>query len=176
MQNTAFVEPGTLLRPGPIGRLIRLVMGLLCGSGAVGSLYGFASVLRVDVGLHLSVLIGPAVAIWLLPPIVNLGWGVNWKSRPRTYFLTLCAVAAVAGFVFYGVLWGPPLGVVIFATSIYALGHLGVSFVLASLIGTPGCEMRAIPDLYGRITSRARKEHYCPGLMDPIDKWESGRN
>ena len=162
MQKTAFVEPGTLSRPGVVGRLVRLVMGLVCGSGAVGSIYALPSVLRVGGIPHLSLFIGPALTVWLLPPIVNLGWGVNWKNRPRMFFLILCAVGVIADFASYGVLWGPPLGVVILATTIYALGHLAVSFILASLIGTPGCEMRAIPDLYGRVTGRHGRNITAP--------------
>ena len=151
------------------------MMGLVCSYGALGYSYGLDSVVRLGGVPHFFLFIGLAVAFWLLPPVLNLGWGVNWKNRPRVYFLVLCAAAVVADFAFYGGFWGPPLGVVIYVTSIYTLGHLGISFVLASLIGTPGCEMRAIPDLYGKITGHSRKEHHCPGMMDPIDRWEARR-
>jgi hypothetical protein len=54
--------------------------------------------------------------------------------------------------------------------------HLGIAYVLAAVIGTPGCEMRAFHDLYSRVTGIPTKEHYCPvGPLHPIDQWEARR-
>ena len=33
--------------------------------------------------------------------------------------------------------------------------------------------MRAIPHLWTVLTGKATKEHYCPGPLDRIDKWET---
>jgi len=86
-------EPGSLPRPGPIGRLVRLALG----------------------------------ALWL------------WEF--------------------------------------YVFADLGSAFVLAAIIGTPGCEMRALHDLYSRLTGNPTKEHYCPiGPLHPIDQWEAHRD
>ena len=52
----------------------------------------------------------------------------------------------------------------------------GISFVLSAALATPGCEMRAIPHLWTIVTGRATKEHYCPGFLDGLDKWELGRS
>ena len=50
----------------------------------------------------------------------------------------------------------------------------GDGHIIASLIGTPGCEMRAFHNLYSRITGIPTKEHYCPvGPLHPIDQWEA---
>ena len=57
----------------------------------------------------------------------------------------------------------------------YAFGHLSLSFLLSTAIATPGCEMRAIPHLWTLVTGRATKEHYCPGALDSIDRWETRR-
>jgi hypothetical protein len=52
-----------------------------------------------------------------------------------------------------------------------------MAFIIATLIGTPGCEMRAFHDLYSRLTGIPTKEHYCPvGPLHPIDQWEAGRS
>ena len=35
--------------------------------------------------------------------------------------------------------------------------------------------MRAIPHLYTMLTGNQIKEHYCPGFIDNIDRWEMKR-
>ena len=84
-------EPGSLPKPGPVGRIVRLLFGLLCL------------------------------------------WYVNG--------LIMAADSLVAG-----------------------------------IVGTPGCEMRAFHDLYSRTIGKPTKEHYCPiGPLHPIDQWEARR-
>ena len=64
----------------------------------------------------------------------------------------------------------------IWSWELYIFAHLGTAFLIASLIGTPGCEMRAFHDLFSRVTGIATKEHACPvGPLRPIDDWEIGR-
>ena len=175
MQETTFVQPGTLARPKLIGRVVRLFLGLLCCYGALsyGKILGVF--LRSELP-PLQLFLGPALGYWLLPPVVNLGWGVNWKNRPRVVFLLLGAAAIAADLALYGNLWGPPLGGLFYTATVYTLGHLGISFLLSALLSTPGCEMRALPDLFGKLLGRAPMEHHCPGFIDPLDKWEAGRS
>ncbi|MEE8257551.1 MAG: hypothetical protein V3R60_06635 [Acidobacteriota bacterium] len=172
MEKTAFVTPGTLVRPGPIGRAVRLILGIFNCYWA----YWFGQspnyFVRSDTP-DLSLFVGPAVAFWLLPPVVNLGFGVSWRRRSQGAVLLLAGAAALADFLLYGSFWGPPLGWVVFALTVYTFGHLGISFVLAALLGTPGCEMRSIPDLIGKATRRTALEHHCPGFITPLDNWEA---
>ncbi len=66
---------------------------------------------------------------------------------------------------------------VVWGWELYVFCHLGIAFILAAVIGAPGCEMRAFHDLYSRITGAPTKEHYCPvGPLHPIDQWEARRN
>jgi hypothetical protein len=62
----------------------------------------------------------------------------------------------------------------VFVWLLYTLGHLGVSFVLAAVIATPGCEMRSLPQLGAKLRRRTTDMHYCPGILTPVDRWESG--
>lgn len=48
--------------------------------------------------------------------------------------------------------------------------------VLAGILATPGCEMRAIPHLWGLLTGNRIREHYCPGFFDNLDRWDRGRD
>lgn len=174
MEPTRFVQPGTLLKPGPIGRTVRLLLGLLFCYGALRYGESPGVFTRIDAP-PLVLFAGPAVAFWLLPPVVNLGWGVNWKNRSRVYFLVLSALAAGLDLLFYRGFWGPPLGGLVYAVTVYTFVHLGLSFLLAAVLSTPGCEMRAIPDLIGRLTGRRALEHHCPGALTPLDNWELKR-
>ena len=167
MQQTTFVEPGTLAKPKLIGRMVRLLLGVLCCYGALTYGENLRAFLRTNFP-PLQLLVGPVVAYWLLPPLVNIGWGVNWKNRSRFFFLMLCGAAIAVDFALYDDFWGPALGGILYAATLYTLGHLGISFLLAALLSTPGCEIRALPDLFGKLLGCARKEHHCPGFIDPI--------
>ena len=82
----------------------------------------------------------------------------------------------VVAFVIHGELNSPILGVPLFAWLTYFYGHLGLSFVVASVLATPGCEMRAIPELVGHMTGHGSAEHHCPSsLITKIDEWERQR-
>lgn len=62
----------------------------------------------------------------------------------------------------------------IWGLELYLFSHLGLAFLVAGLIGTPGCEMCALHDLYSKITGNPTKEHICPvGPLGPIDRWEA---
>ena len=173
--STRFVQPGTLAKPRVVGRTVRMLLGLACCYGA----FQYAVVPHVFLGQdfpHVAVFLWPAVALWLLPPVVNLGFGRSWKNQPRMVVLLACAGAILVDLVLYGQVWGPPLGVVVYAVTVYTFAHLGLSFILATVLATPGCEMRAIPDLLGRLTGRTAQEHHCPGFIQPLDDWEAERH
>ena len=151
---------------------MRLLLGIFCCYWA----YWFGQspnyFVRTDTP-DLLLFAAPAFAFWLLPPVVNLGLGVSWRRRSQGAVLLLAGAAALADFLLYGSFWGPPLGWVVFALTVYTFGHLGISFVLAALLGTPGCEMRSIPDLIGKVTGRTTLEHHCPGFITALDNWEA---
>ncbi len=174
------LRSGTLVRPGPIGRIVRLGLGILT-AWPLSSL-----LLRVGPEWWITSEIGPAqtnagtliaiaVALWLINEIVNIGWARRWGNRPRLVVLGTAAVLAVAGVALTGSPWSPVLGALVYAWLVYTFAHLSISFFLAALLGTPGCEMRSIPHLVARLTGREHREHVCPGPLDPLDRWEAAR-
>ncbi len=69
---------------------------------------------------------------------------------------------------------GPFFAYVLWGWLFYIFTHLGAAFLIAAIIGTPGCEMRAFHDLWSRLTGISTKEHVCPvGPLTPIDRWET---
>jgi hypothetical protein len=170
------VEAGTLLRPGPVGRLVRLGLGGLCLC-AIWVVFENVELLVAEptaVLNELTVMI--AAALWIFNYVVNIGFSKSWNRRPLIVSVTLLALSAGAAFVWSGSLDSPLFGIPFTVWLVYFYGHLGISFVLAASIGTPGCEMRSIPDLIGRMTGKLSKEHHCPAsFVTKIDAWERER-
>ena len=172
----SFVEPGTLKRPGPIGRLVRLVFGAICG--------GF---------LVLLILAGPAqiaarfpeirglwpwafAALYLFSYVINIGFGRNWRRWPQVAVIACAFVASILSYFAYETFLGPPLAWFMIAWLVYVYAHLAISFFLSAILATPGCEMRALPHLLAIISSRPPIEHHCPaGPLSRIDAWEANR-
>lgn len=171
------VDEGSLTRPGPIGRFIRLGLGTLC-------LYGLWQLLKVSPDFierpiellpNLSLMI--LVELCVFNYVVNIGFSKDWNNYPLTFFLSFLAIVAIVGFLITGSLGSPFLGVLIVLWMGYFYAHLGVSFILAAILATPGCEMRAIPELIGRVINSQSKEHHCPSsIISGIDRWEHNRS
>jgi hypothetical protein len=181
--DTTFVEPGTLVTPGWIGRLIRLGFGLAL-------LKFFYDLVRYEVLLPqgntgLTSSQAPDQAwfwllafwlFWILPFVVNIGFGVSWRRWPQVAVLVSAAIAIVVSIVSEGTTWSESLGWALLIWLLYESLHLGVSFTLSAVLATPGCEMRAIPHLWALVTGKKTSEHFCPsGFLDSLDRWEAGR-
>lgn len=170
-----FETPGSLRRPGPVGRAVRLGFGAAILWMVLPAVPNFPNALRVGAPSGHDWLVSVLLIAWLIPYVVNIGWRVNWKRLPRYAALGLLVAAAGIGYPIWGHWWNPAFGVTWWTLNLYTFGHLGLSFVLAAVLATPGCEMRSVPDLLARLRGRRAREHYCPGWMDPLDRWEAAR-
>jgi len=167
-------EFGSLQQPAIYGRFIRLVLGGIC-------LFGLTEVISLSTQIvtypfsmlpNLSLLV--VAPILILNYVVNIGFGVNWHRLPIIVSLTTLSVLFLASWMMTNSFDHEIVGFVLLLWLIYFYAHLGISFVLAGLIATPGCEMRAIPHLFGKMTGRGSSEHHCPvPLITRIDEWES---
>ena len=169
------VESGSLARPGLVGRSVRLAFGLAClwGLWNLGINLWAIIAAPVTVATHPSFAMLIVMCFAIINYVVNIGFSRSWGRWP--------AYGSLAGFLALGLLAlaidgefnSPVLGVPLFAWLAYFYGHLGMSFVLAAALATPGCEMRAIPDLIGRISGHAAAEHHCPAsFITKLDAWE----
>lgn len=179
---TKFEESGTLRPPGPIGRLMRLVLGLW--------------ILHLFYQLIVFELLAPRASeliswqapsrwvwwvtilifFWVFPYVVNIGLSQNWRRKPQGFLLAMAILVGCLGFALHDSLWSPVLGWLVLIWLLYVTAHLGFALVLAAILATPGCEMRAFHHLWTKVTGRETKEHYCPGFFDKLDKWEADRN
>ena len=168
--------PGTLPRPGPIGRAVRYGLGLWALI-YVTQLWLFRQdFFHGDWRAVAGLLAGVPVGLYLVSYVVNIGWGVDGKKWPLWISLALFALAGGLGWLVDGALASPIPGTLVFFWLLYVFEHLGISFVLAAMTGTPGCEMRAIPALIAHWRGRAANEHCCPiGPLHALDEWEARR-
>lgn len=165
---------GTLPKPGPVGRLVRLGFGFLC----LYYVYGLWTVrgdLMTNTGSIRPLLWnGIIFGLFLVSYVINIGFSRAWKKWPAFISAALLLTAGGIGYLQSGSIETPLLAHAIHTWAFYVFVHLGVSFVVAAFIRTPGCEMRAFHHLYSLVTGNPTKEHHCPvGPLTPIDTWEA---
>ncbi len=79
---TSYQQPGTLAKPGPIGRIMRLVFGL----GSFYALYqaiAYREYLMKDTLPNSSWWPVLVLALLVFPYVINLGWGRSWGRWPQ---------------------------------------------------------------------------------------------
>ncbi len=170
------LEQGALIKPGPIGRIVRLSLGLLC----MHALWDLTNIAPDFIERPIQYL--PNLALMLLAAIcifnyvINIGFTKDWHHYPLVTSLVCFAAIALGGYVINGDVNSNVLGLALLAWLGYFFSHLGISFLLAAALATPGCEMRAIPDLFGKVTGKGSNEHQCPvSFISGIDNWERKR-
>ena len=169
-------EPGSLPRPGPVGRLARLALGAMC-AWYVQGLIDVASQLMDSSG-HVRPVVwnGIIIGLFMVSYVINIGYSRSWKKWPAIVSAALFLIVAGIGYVTSASFVTELLARTIWLWEVYLFTHLGVAFLISGVIATPGCEMRAFHDLYSRITGIPTKEHVCPvGPLHPIDQWEAAR-
>ena len=170
-------EPGSLPRPGSVGRSVRLALGAMCAWYVQGLIDVSGQLLDASGHIRAVVWNGTAIGLFLVSYVINIGFSRPWKKWPALVSAALFLLLAALGYFTAGTFETQLLARTIWVWTVYLYLHLGLSFIVSGLIATPGCEMRAFHDLYSRITGIATKEHYCPfGPLHPIDQWEARRN
>ncbi len=169
-------EPGSLPRPGPVGRIVRLSLGVVCLL-YVSRLYQTSgNLIAADGHIRSVVWNGVLPGLLLISYVVNIGFSRSWKKWPAIISAAALLAIAMAGYLLTDSAETVMFACAVWAWELYLFSHLGVAFVLSAVIATPGCEMRAFHDLYSRLTGTSTKEHYCPiGPLHPIDQWEAAR-
>lgn len=169
-------DPGSLPRPGPIGRIARLAFGVLCALYVKGLIDVSGSLVPSDGHIRTLIWNGVLPGLFLVSYVVNIGFSRAWGKWPALFSTAAILAAAGTGYLLQGRIETQLLAQVLWTWELYVFSHLGLSFLIAGIIGTPGCEMRAIHDLYSRVTGIPTKEHFCPiGPLHPIDQWEARR-
>lgn len=170
-------EAGALPRPGPIGRVVRLGFGLICLGYVYELVLAFDALLDDNGSVQPIIWNGVLIGLVLVSYIINIGFSRSWRKWPAFVSAAILVTIAAGGYLATGSVETTALARSIWVWELYLFTHLGLAFVIAGIIGTPGCEMRSLHDLYTRITGRPTREHVCPiGPLGPIDQWESRRS
>lgn len=69
----------------------------------------------------------------------------------------------------------PVLGWFMYMVVVVVIGLMALSFYLAALLRTPGCEWRAIPHLIAKARGVETKFHACSIYLHRLDDWEARR-
>jgi len=170
------VDAGTLVRPGLVGRAVRMALGVFCLYALFQVIRDYESIVAAPITALPGLAIISGVCLCIINYVVNIGFSKNWGRWPAYASLGGFAILGAMGFVLDGGANSAILGLPFLAWLVYFYSHLGVSFVLASLIATPGCEMRSVPELFARMNHRPSEEHQCPAaFITKIDEWEQRR-
>ncbi len=93
-----FDTEGTLQPPGPLGRLLRLLLGLVL----VNFVYEWLFFIDSSDYLNPRILVWIAFSIYLAPYVINIGFGINSGAGSRYGLVLVWVLAGIVGFVVEG--------------------------------------------------------------------------
>ena len=162
-----------LVRPGPIGLGIRVILGAT-------TLYWFAALLTkwsgfVERDPIESGRLYTLFTIWLLPEVFALTFRRPWGLWPAVVFVAGGAAIGLAGSLTGAGVWNPVLAGWTYAGDLLAWGALAVSFPVAIFTRSPGCELGALPWLLAGRQGGAAPRPGCAVGLDRLDAWEAAR-
>ncbi len=169
------VEPGTIVAPGPIGRTVRLIIGAACLYALYQLIIYRSSIIAMPITHVDNIWPMLIVPLFIINAVVNIGFGVSWGRWPAYFSVITLTLIALFSRVLAGTFDNFIFGAGLWIWLVYFYTHIGLSFTLAGVAATPGCEMRALPDLIGRLTGKPAQEHHCPAFIGTIDNWELQR-
>jgi hypothetical protein len=172
MQTTQPKAP-QLARPGPIGLGIRALLGATI-------LYWFAALLTKWNGFleHDPIASGrlyTLFTIWLLPEVFTLTFRRPWGLWPAVVFVAGGAAIGLVGHLAGGGVWNPVLAGWTYGGDLLVWGALAVSFPVAIVTRSPGCELGVLPWLLAGRQGRVAPRPGCAVGLDRLDAWEAAR-
>jgi hypothetical protein len=163
------LRPGPV-GPGPVGLLIRVVLG-------AASVYALVELITqwdsfrdrnlIESDFWLITLF----TLCLLPDVFNIGLRRRWGVWPLVVFLAGAVALGLAGYLAAGAVWTTALAGWVYAGDLLVFGALAVSFPVAIATRTPGCELNAILRLVARLRATTDEEtRRCLLGVDLLDR------
>jgi hypothetical protein len=121
-----------------MGRGVRVIAGLALLYLFMTTLVDYADYVSLSLPSQPMRWLGVAFSFYFLTDVVNRGFSRTWGRWPQWIVVLLALAAIVVDFLQFESFWGPPLGLLIFVLLAYVTGHLGISFLLAGILSTPG--------------------------------------
>ena len=137
------VDHGSLVRPGPVGRLVRFALGVVC-LYALWDIVQYAEIMITQPFSSLDnlvlLIVGP---LCVFNYVVNIGFSKSWGNRPLLTSLIVLLLSAGIAFLTSSSFDHPIFGVPLILWLMYFYGHLGIAFLLSAVIATPAAEGKA---------------------------------
>jgi hypothetical protein len=154
------IEEGHELRPGPagpgpVGLLIRVVLGAASVWGLVDLVTNW-DIFRDQDLIESDFWFITLFTLCLLPDVFNIGLRRRWGVWPLVIFLA--GAAAIGSVGYLGEVWTTALAAWVYAADLLVFAALAVSFPVAIVTRTPGCELNAVPRLVARLRGTADAE------------------
>ncbi|OLS27630.1 MAG: hypothetical protein HeimC2_10770 [Candidatus Heimdallarchaeota archaeon LC_2] len=127
--SSAFVRPGTLVRPGPRGRVLRFLVGSLQVSATILTFFYLDVFLHPDLnrsinlGVLIYIVISFLIALRWLGYMVNIAFRVPWGSHLYWVLSGFVSLALVVSLTVFGNVWALPFSILVFLLIIYTTGH-----------------------------------------------------
>lgn len=178
-----------LPRTGPIGRLARLgwavVFALTLGS--IVDTRGSARFRDPHVLSEASAWLLHALMLVVFLAIVGaLAETLGWRRvvrRAQAYSLFVVAgialVLGAIGQLTRGAVWGFPLADGVWTFDVLMATEQLVAFILAIILGTPGCEIGVWSEIFGSARGEAASRTQvlaCVVGLSQLDRWEAARH
>jgi hypothetical protein len=163
------LRPGSA-RPGPIGLLIRMVLGPVAVYALV-ELVTKWDIFRDQNLIESDFWFVTVFTVCLLADVFNIGLRRRWGVWPIVVFLAGAAAIGSASYLTAGEIWTTALAAWMYAGDLVVFAALSVSFPVAIVMRTPGCELNALPKLVARLRGTADEEtRRCLLGVDLFDK------
>lgn len=169
---STFEAPGSIEPPGIIGRIVRLLLGFICLDLFVQIVDDISGMIERGWPLNFASIFTVFLGFFLLKPVINIGFTAKLKYIPQIIVGSITITILAFQWVNDLPLFDKAFTAFLMSWMSYVYGHLGLSFVVAAVIRTPGCEMRSLPHLWSKLSGKESVVHYCPGPLTPIDNWE----
>jgi hypothetical protein len=164
------MRPGRAV-PGPVGLLIRVVLG----AAAVYALVELVTkwdIFRDQNLIESDFWFVTVFTLCLLADVFNIGLRRRWGVWPIVVFLAGAAAIGSVGYLASREIWTTALAAWVYAGDLVVFGALAVSFPVAIVTRTPGCEFNALPRLVARLRGTADEEtRRCLLGVDLLDKY-----
>jgi hypothetical protein len=156
--------------PGPLGLLIRVVLGAAVVYALVELLTNWDAFRDRNL-IESDFWFITVFTLCLLADVFNIGLRRRWGVWPIVVFLAGAAVIGAVSYLAAGAVWTTALAAWAYGGDLLVFAALSVSFPVAIVMRTPGCELNALPRLVARLRGTADEEtRRCLLGVELLDK------
>jgi hypothetical protein len=156
--------------PGPVGLLLRVVLGAAAVYALVELVTQWDSFRDRNL-IESDFWLITLFTLCLLADVFNIGLRRRWGPWPIVVFVAGAVVLGAVGYLAAGEVWTAAPAGWVYGGDLLVFGALSVSFPVAIVMRTPGCELNALPRLVARLRGRTDEQtRRCLLGVDLLDR------